>query len=152
MPNTCSTPSALRHSMMASTARMLLLPAVPGPNIRCYQGFSRRPTPDCELARLVRVLAFEEAFLARQGFSLGLGIRQIGAAARADLHVDRHHLRAFRAAPHAHARTALVGGDERGDRAQERKAKADEKPKEERVALDLRDRYGRESEEEEDDD
>src|SRR3954452_4261800 len=89
MPNTVSTPSALRHSMMASTA---LTYPTSFRDLGIYQ-MSRRPAggqsprgeAGTERHLVVSLAAHEHAF--RQ--------RLVGPAAAADLARDRHHVAAF---------------------------------------------------------
>src|SRR5215207_8032480 len=88
MPNTWSTPSALRHSMMASTARMTSRvlsrgfggwPAGQGKESQSNSGFSRSERVSCRAHRLWKV--------------------QIGSAAHAHLVRDRHDVAAVGALP-----------------------------------------------------
>src|SRR5437763_11865478 len=121
MPNTVSTPSALRHSMMASTA-------LTGHNLLPIRG--RGPS----LAG-----AYEQS----------LGKSLVSSAAAADLVGDRHDPPAFVAFPAR--LVAFVAVEEGGERAEDRQHGADEEPDEERAALDLPDHARREAEEERDD-
>src|SRR5688572_22942869 len=105
MPNTCSTPSALRHSMIASTARMRAssFPAVQG------------------LARSSRARSIQCKDLFRK--------LQVLSTAHADLVVDRHDRPAVLTAPQR--LVLLPAPQERGDGPQERQAEADQEPDEE---------------------
>src|SRR5438874_3328751 len=107
MPNTVSTPSALRHSMMASTA-------LTGHNLLSGWGKGKSSLAG----------AYEQS----------LGESLIGPAAAADLVGDRHDPSALVALP---ARlVALVAVEEGGERAEHRQHRADEEPDDERAALD----------------
>src|SRR5215216_4179772 len=102
MPNTWSTPSALRHSMMASTARMtarvlsawrIRLPGQPGGNYGCAPG---------PAGRLAKAGQSNSAFSRSELISCGsrrLRKVQIGSAAHADLIRDRHDVAAVGALP-----------------------------------------------------
>src|SRR5918997_1361085 len=141
MPNTCSTPSALRHSMMASTARMLLPPASVG---RTSDGTRAFP------GHLEAHSALEQPFLLRWRGprGLGLGEVEVAPAAHAHLVLDRHEAAALGAA--AEHRFALEAHDQRRQRAEERKAEPDDEPDEEGGALYLRDDVRGQAKEEED--
>src|SRR3954452_15387306 len=140
MPNTVSTPSALRHSMMASTA---LTYPTSFRDLGIYQ-MSRRPAggqsprgeAGTERHLVVSLAAHEHAF--RQ--------RLVGPAAAADLARDRHHVAAFVA--FAARLIALEAVEERGEQAEDRKGRPDQEPDEERAALDLPDHAGGQPEEE----
>src|SRR3954447_14206945 len=121
MPNTVSTPSALRHSMMASTARMTRTSfrgAVGTPSL----AGGRRP--DVHLVR----------------------VRLVGAAAAADLRGDRHHEAALVTA--AARLLALEAVEQGGDGPDQRQCGADQEPDQEGAALDLPDEPGRQAEDE----
>src|SRR3954453_5488726 len=99
MPNTVSTPSALRHSMMASTARM---------RGTSFRGPGTGKGVESSRGRAARGLArrARDVHLAR--------VLLVGAAAAADLSGDRHHEAALVAVP---ARLlALEAVEQCGDR------------------------------------
>src|SRR3954451_12994359 len=119
MPNTVSTPSALRHSMMASTARMA------GPPSFVRTGRER-----------LSLAADEYAF--RQGL--------VRPAAAADLARDRHDLAALVAL--SAWLVALEAVEERREQAEHRQGGSDQEPDEERAPLDLAAHAGGQPEEE----
>src|SRR3954465_5360291 len=110
MPNTVSTPSALRHSMMASTARMTRTSfrgAVGTPSL----AGGRRPA--VHLAR----------------------VRLVGAAAAADLRGDRHHEAALVTA--AARLLALEAVEQGGDGPHQRQRGPDPETEQEGAPFDL---------------
>src|SRR4051794_38230992 len=123
MPNTVSTPSALRHSMMASTALTWhnLLP-----------GASRVGKPSL-------------AGLCQQS----LGQFLIRPTAPTDLIGDRHDPPTFVALPPR--LVALEAVEDRRQRSEHGQHGTHQEPEDERAALDLSDHAGREAEEERDD-
>src|SRR3954468_18105306 len=110
MPNTVSTPSALRHSMMASTARM-------------YAYLLSRSGTKPSLAGGRR----SDVHLVR--------ICLVGAAAPADLRGDRHHEAALVTA--AARLLALEAVEQGGDRPAQRQCGPDQEPDQERPPPDL---------------
>src|SRR4051812_12259149 len=110
MPNTVSTPSALRHSMMASTA------------LTGRTSFLRRVRGKSSLAGL---------------YQQSPGQSLVSPAAAADLVRDRHDAPALVAL--STRLVALVAVEDGGERAEHRQHRADEEPDEERAALDLAD-------------
>src|SRR5436190_6778823 len=123
MPNTVSTPSFLRHSMMASTA-------LTGENLLSGRVAGKKAS----LAGL-----YEQSF--RETL--------VRPAAPADLVRHRHDPPAFVA--FAARLVALVAVEDGGQRAEHRQHGADQEPEDERAALDLADHAGRQAEEERDD-
>src|SRR5512133_3429181 len=85
-PNTTSTPSALRHSITASTARMRVHPFRCVDVVRAAPGGSRGPSVPSASGRLDR------------GRDLRARELELGPAARAEGVVDRDDLAAARAA------------------------------------------------------
>src|SRR5215211_1641612 len=136
MPNTCSTPSALRHSMMASTARMTARapfgegknrPGGPG-KASVTAGFSGLRRSDRGLSREV----------------------QVGPAAHADLVRDRYEVPAFGAgSAWLHALSAV---QERGEYPDAGERDPDQEPDEEGAPLELADRPAGDAEHEGDED
>src|SRR3954469_16540765 len=122
MPNTVSTPSFLRHSMMASTA------------LTGTTSFQRFVGWKPSLAGL---------------YEQSLGQSLIGSAAPADLIRDRDDPPALVAL--AARLVALEAVEDGRERAEHRQHSADQEPEEERAALDLPDCARREAEEEGDD-
>src|SRR3954454_799015 len=129
MPNTVSTPSAFRHSMIASTARM-----------RCtsFQALRERQSSLAAHRRAASQALVRDVDLA--------GIFLIRPAAPAHLARDRHHEAALVAA--AARLVALEAVEDRRDGPDQRRSRADQEPEEEGAALDLPDGSGREAEEE----
>src|SRR4051794_30927702 len=121
MPNTVSTPSAFRHSMIASTARM-----------RCTS---------------FRALRERQSSLAGRAAHVDLArVLLVRPAAPAHLARDRHHEAALVTA--AARLVALEAVEDRRDGPDQRRGRADQEPEEEGAALDLPDGPGREAEEE----
>src|SRR4029453_9138883 len=138
MPNTWSTPSALRHSMMASTARM---------TARVLSGWEIRLAGQPEKSQS------NSAFSRSERISCGardLREVEICAAAHAHLVRDRHHVAALGALPQRVV--LLVAVQERGEDADSRKRCADQEPDEERASLHTSDDPGRDAENEGDED
>src|SRR5215207_2186671 len=136
MPNTWSTSSALRHSMMASTARM---------TSRSFRG-GRHDWPGSQ-----REDESNSGFSRSERISCGtrsLGEVQIGSAAHAHLVGDRDHVAAFRALPQRVV--LLIAVEERGEDADSRQRGADQEPDEERASLHASDGPGRDAEDESD--
>src|SRR5215213_292759 len=125
-PNTTSTPSALRHSMIASTARI----------IAC----SNLLPPESVIDEASSLTAVGGRFRLYRDF----GEVELGAAARADRVVERDDLAAARAlAPDL---VALGPVEDRGEQSEHRQHAADDEPDEEGRALDLAHDAAREGE------
>src|SRR4051794_35083379 len=123
MPNMASTPSAFKHSMMASTARMTSPAAI---------------------------LASRRMHLLCLGGVHFLGPFQIGSAAVADLLVKRHDMPALFAL--AEDLVVLVAPQQGRDRPEQRDHRADREPEQERAALVAADDARAQAAEEADDD
>src|SRR5689334_23174651 len=137
-PNTTSTPSALRHSITASTARMRIHPSRCVDVIRAALGGSWVPSVPSVRGRL-------DWCRRSCGWVL-----ELGPAAGAQRVVHRDDLAAARAA--AIVLFVLVAVEDRGQQPDERRDRRDQEPEEERAALDLADDPAGETEEERDDD
>src|SRR5687767_833545 len=139
MPNTASTPSAFKHSIIASTARMTpsfrgVAPRLlsQGENWSIAGEIEAAASILCPRARDSRVYQRVSSCLTPLGRHDRLGLRPVHvlAADRADLVGDRPHGPAARAVP---ARlVALEAVEDRGGQADARQAKADQEPDEER--------------------
>src|SRR5436305_9485465 len=141
MPNTASTPSALRHSMMASTALT---------GTTSFLRIRRRKCAATGRANALyqRVFGLTRACPSREGSRQVhlFGHVLVGAAAPADLVGDRQHRAALLAV--AAQLVTLVAVEDRRERPEYRQARAHQEPDEERAALDLPDGPGRQAEEE----
>src|SRR4051794_1998320 len=136
-PNTTSTPSALRHSMTASTARMRAPPFE-----RIWQPPAGRRVP-------LRLPALRGHRLGRLELP-ALRELELGPAARAQRLVDRHDRAAARAA--AVRLLAFVAVEHRGEQADEGRDRRDDEPDQERAALDPADDPAGQAERQRDDD
>src|SRR3954453_3484206 len=134
-PNTTSTPSFLRHSMMASTARTGETSCYAGETCEMQAG---KPAK-CESTRgLARRLQLRRDGLAREV--------EVAPAALAHLVGDRHDRAALLAA--APQLPLLPAREDRRQQADDRQHRADDEPEEERAALDLAHHARRQPEEE----
>src|SRR5215211_5166213 len=133
-PNTTSTPSAFRHSMTASTARIISAPSFPG---------TRGKPAGCGPA------ASLTAQCVRFGLDRDLGEVEIGPAAVADRVVKLEDLAAGGAlAPQL---VAVVAIEQRRQQPGDRDERRDQEPEHERGALDLADDPPGQAEEEAED-
>src|SRR5215207_2242282 len=129
-PNTTSTPSALRHSMIASTARIIA----------------------ARTSFLVSGIGTASLSRGCSRFGLYRDVRelQLGAAARAQRVVQLHDPPAAGAL--AAQLVALAAVEHRGEQPEHRQQAGDQEPEEERRALDPADEPAREREREGEDD
>src|SRR6185503_1130705 len=140
MPNTCSTPSALRHSMMASTARMAAM---------VLSGFRGQDWPG---GQSKRKLSLTVLFSRSDRVSCaGDRLReiQVGAAAHAHLVADRDDVAALGAFPERIV--LLVAVQHRRDDPNPRERGADQEPDEEGASLHPADQSGCDPEDDRDD-
>ena len=134
-PNTTSTPSAFRHSMTASTARIISAPSFPG-TVRARGIAGSRPV-------------YRRMCGDRLGLDRHVGELELGPAAGADRVVELDDPAAAGAL--AAQLVAVVAVQQRGEQPADRHDRRDQEPEEERRALDPPDDAAGQAEEEADD-